>query len=118
MSLLTIAAFVGSALGATSGGFINQYLGWRYIQYILVGLAATMTVVLYFSSETRGSKILSDRESTRVVRDEELIHFPLTGAAKLRKDTGSDRYQCKSDAERSSLIVLIKVSMTRPLCKS
>lgn len=72
MSLLTIAAFCGSALGATSGGFINQYLGWRYIQYVMIGLAAAMTAILYFSSETRGSKILSDRKFNSVVSNDVL----------------------------------------------
>ncbi|KAL8278271.1 hypothetical protein RQP46_009303 [Phenoliferia psychrophenolica] len=36
-------------------------------------------------------------------------------AAKLRSTTGDPRYQCKADAERASLLILVKVSMTRPL---
>jgi hypothetical protein len=62
-------------------------------------LAAVLAVlIILFTSETRGSVILSRR------------------AKKLRKQTGDGRYQCRSDAERASLAVLIKVSMTRPLC--
>lgn len=53
--------------------------------------------IFFFTKETRGSVILSRR------------------AARLRKETGDHRYQCKSDAERASLAVLVKVSMTRPL---
>ena len=34
-------------------------------------------------------------------------------AAKMRKDTGDPRYQCRADSERASLAVLIKV---RPSC--
>jgi hypothetical protein len=53
--------------------------------------------IILFTRETRGSVILSKR------------------AKKLRKETGDERYQCRSDAERASLAVLLKVSMTRPL---
>lgn len=56
--------------------------------------------IIFFTSETRGSVILSRR------------------AKKLRKQTGDQRYACRSDAERASLAVLIRVSMTRPLCTS
>lgn len=56
--------------------------------------------IIFFTRETRGSVILSKR------------------AKKLRKQTGDDRYQCRADAERASLAVLVKVSMTRPLCES
>lgn len=56
--------------------------------------------IILFTRETRGSVILSRR------------------AKKLRKETGNDLYQCRSDAERASLAVLLKVSMTRPLCTS
>jgi len=58
------------------------------------------TLIILFTRETRGSVILSRR------------------ARKLRKETGDDRYQCRSDAERASLAVLMKVSMTRPICAS
>ena len=53
--------------------------------------------ITFCTKETRGSVILSRR------------------AARLRKETGDTRYQCKSDAERASLRVLVKVSMTRPV---
>lgn len=55
--------------------------------------------IIFFTRETRGSVILSKR------------------AKKLRKETGDERYQCRSDAERASLAVMLKVSLTRPLCK-
>ena len=62
--------------------------------------AGVMAVlIILFTRETRGSVILSRR------------------ARKMRKETGDPRYQCRSDAERASLAVLIRVSMTRPLCE-
>lgn len=53
--------------------------------------------IVLLTRETRGSVILSRR------------------AAKLRKEKNDPRYQCRSDAERASLAILIKVSMTRPI---
>ena len=50
-----------------------------------------------FLRETRGTVILSRK------------------AARLRKETGDDRYQCRADAERASLVTLVKVSLIRPL---
>lgn len=56
--------------------------------------------IIAFTRETRGSIILSRR------------------AKRLRKQTGDGRYQCRADAEKANLAVLIKVSLTRPLCTS
>lgn len=53
--------------------------------------------MVFFFKETRGSVILSRR------------------AAKLRKETGDERYRARAEAERSSIPVLIKDSLTRPL---
>lgn len=67
-------------------------------QMMLAGVL--LGLVIFFTRETRGNVILSRR------------------ARKLRKATGDERYQCRSDAERASMVVLMKVSMTRPLCES
>lgn len=102
MSFFSICAFGGTSLGVVVGGFLEQYLnhGWRFIQWLQIIMTFVILVLtVFFTEETRGSVILSRR------------------AAKLRKDTGSNLYQCRTDAEKSSLLVLMKVSMTRPLCK-
>ena len=36
-------------------------------------------------------------------------------AKRLRKETGDDRYQCRADVERKSLLILIRLSLVRPL---
>lgn len=93
-------------------GYVPNSLGWyvvstrgrwltrprQWIQWIqgIVGLV-TMVLFLLFLRETRGTVILSRK------------------AARLRKETGDERYQCKADAERASLMILVKVSLTRPL---
>ena len=62
---------------------------------IMAGVTAAV-VIIYFR-ETRGNVILSKR------------------AAKLRKETGDERYQCRADQERASLAILIKTGISRPL---
>lgn len=120
MSIFSICAFMGTGLGPAVSGYIELKKGWRWIEWVQVSkLAATLpprstrgshyplqmmfagvmaVLIIFFTRETRGSVILSRR------------------ARKMRKETGDPRYQCRSDAERASLAVLIRVSMTRPLC--
>jgi hypothetical protein len=38
-------------------------------------------------------------------------------ARKKRKETGDNRYQAKAEIEKESLITLIKISCTRPICQ-
>lgn len=79
-------------------GYVAQNAGWRWIQWIQMMMAGVTSVVCFiFFRETRGSVILSRR------------------AAKLRKETGSERYKCRADEERASLAILIKVGISRPL---
>lgn len=54
-------------------------------------------IVIAYFRETRGNVVLSKR------------------AARLRKETGDDRYQCRADKERESLAILIKTGIRRPL---
>ncbi|GAA6043247.1 hypothetical protein JCM8097_008485 [Rhodosporidiobolus ruineniae] len=98
MSFFSISAFAGTGLGPAVSGYIALKKGWRWVEWVQMMAAGALAVaIIFFTRETRGSVILSRR------------------AAKLRKQTGDMRYQCRSDAERASLAVLMKVSMTRPL---
>ncbi|POY70052.1 hypothetical protein BMF94_6939 [Rhodotorula taiwanensis] len=98
MSIFSICAFAGTGLGPAVSGYIEFKKGWRWIEWVQMMAAGVLAVlIILFTRETRGSVILSKR------------------ARKLRKETGDSRYQCRSDAERASLAVLMKVSMTRPL---
>lgn len=79
-------------------GFVTERIGWRWINWIQMIMAGvTACVVILYFRETRGNVILSKR------------------AAKLRKETGDDRYQCRADKERASLAILIKTGVSRPL---
>lgn len=98
MSLFTFTTFLGTSFGPASMGWVALKLGWRWIQYILIIMSVVLgLLVIFLTEETRGSVILSRR------------------AAKLRSSTSDPRYQCRSDAERASLLILIKVSMSRPI---
>ncbi|ORY75032.1 MFS general substrate transporter [Leucosporidium creatinivorum] len=98
MSIFSFCAFAGTGLGPAVMGYVEQYLGWRWISWIQMIMAGVMSLaIVLLTRETRGSVILSRR------------------ARKLRKSTGDPRHQCRSDAERASLAVLIRVSMTRPI---
>ncbi|TNY23171.1 MFS general substrate transporter [Rhodotorula diobovata] len=98
MAIFSICAFAGTGLGPAVSGYIELKMGWRWISWVQMMLCGVLTaLIILFTRETRGSVILSRR------------------ARKLRKQTGDPRYQCRSDAERASLAVLMKVSMTRPI---
>ncbi|SCV68698.1 BQ2448_819 [Microbotryum intermedium] len=100
MSIFSLAAFAGTGLGPATMGYVeeNVRLQWRWISWIQLIIAAVMCLgIIVLTQETRGSVILSRR------------------AAAKRKATGDPRYQCRSDAERASLVILIKISLTRPL---
>ncbi|KAM0756467.1 MFS general substrate transporter [Meredithblackwellia eburnea MCA 4105] len=98
MSLFALCAFAGTGLGPALMGYVELNLKWRWMQWIQMILMGVLTLSIFlFTKETRGSVLLSRR------------------AARMRKETGDQRYQCRSDAERASLVVLIRVSMTRPI---
>lgn len=100
MGLFALGAIFGTGFGPFWAGFVagNPALQWRWIQYIqAIYTGAGFIVLLLFLKETRGSVLLSRK------------------AAKLRKETGDSRYQARADAERASIPILIKNSLTRPL---
>ncbi|GAA6012659.1 hypothetical protein JCM11491_005472 [Sporobolomyces phaffii] len=98
MLVFSMCAFAGTGLGPAVSGYIEFKKGWRWIEWVQMMFAGVLAIaIIFFTRETRGGVILSKR------------------AKKLRKETGDERYQCRSDAERASLAVLLKVSMTRPL---
>lgn len=98
MALFSVGAIFGTGIGPVWSGWVAQDLSWRWIQWIQAAFTAGGFVLLViFSPETRGSVILTRR------------------AAKLRKETGDNRYRARAEAERASIAVLIKTSLTRPL---
>lgn len=100
MSLFALGAIFGTGIGPVWAGFVeaNTSLEWRWIQYIQAAYTgAALIVLLFFLKETRGSVVLTKR------------------AARLRKETGDQRYRARAEAERASIAILIKNSLTRPI---
>lgn len=100
MALFATGAIFGTGVGPVFAGWIeqNRKLEWRWISYVqAIYTGFILIVLLLFLKETRGTIILTRR------------------AAKLRKQTGDDRYKARAELERASVSVLIKNSLTRPL---
>lgn len=71
---------------------------FRVVVWIMLAMSTTFAVsLLFILRETRASVLLSRR------------------AAKLRKETGDERYQSRDDFERGSFIIMMKTSLGRPI---
>lgn len=77
------------------GGFVFEYLGWRWDSYIVLIIAGAANVIMLTVKETYAPAILKAR------------------AAKMRKEKDDDRYWCRFD-ERISVFDLLKVNLSRP----
>ena len=100
MGLFALGAIFGTGIGPVWAGFVagNPALEWRWIQFIqAIYTGGGFLLLLVFLRETRGSVLLTRK------------------AAKLRKETGDLRYRAKAEAERASIAILIRNSLTRPL---
>lgn len=100
MSLFALAAIFGTGIGPVWAGYVEQNasLQWRWIEYIQAAYTgAAFIAICAFLKETRGSVVLTRR------------------AVKLRKETGDQRYRAKAEAERASIPILIKNSLSRPI---
>lgn len=99
MSVFSSVTLYGTALGSITAAYVvvNGNMGWRWIFWLqLILNSLHFVLVSCILRETRGSVLLSRR------------------AAKIRQETGDDRYVAATDAERSSLFVMIRLSLTRP----
>ncbi|KAI1110340.1 major facilitator superfamily transporter [Nemania sp. NC0429] len=95
LSLWSIAPLNGPVTGPVIGGFVYQYLGWRWDNWLILILAGAATVCMIFTKETYAPVLLK------------------TKAARLRKETGDDRWWTRYDLSISPMAV-IKLNLTRP----
>ena len=82
-------------LGPILGGFVTQYLGWRWMNWVALILSA---VALGFSLMMRESyaPILLQKK-----------------AARIRKETDDPRWWCRYD-QKQSLFEVMKLNLSRP----
>ncbi|KAM0755764.1 MFS general substrate transporter [Meredithblackwellia eburnea MCA 4105] len=98
MAMFSYSAFASTGLGPLFFGMVEYHYNFRYVAWILFALSGAFTIMLVFVlKETRASVLLSRK------------------AARLRKETNNPRYQARGDAERASLLVMIRTSLGRPI---
>lgn len=95
LSLWSIAPLNGPVTGPVIGGFVYQYLGWRWDSWLILILSGAATVCMVFTKETYAPVLLKAK------------------AARLRKETGDDLWWTRYDLNISPL-ALIKLNLTRP----
>jgi MFS family permease len=95
LSLWSIAPLNGPVTGPVIGGFVYQYLGWRWDSWLILILAGAATLLMLTTKETYAPTILKAK------------------AARLRKETDDEGWWCRYDLQLSPW-ELIKLNLTRP----
>ncbi|ORY58923.1 major facilitator superfamily transporter [Pseudomassariella vexata] len=99
MSIWSIAPINGPVTGPVIGGFVYQYLGWRWDNWLVLILAAVATICVASAKETYGPMVLQAK------------------AARLREETDDDRWWTRYDMKLSKL-QLLKINLVRPFVLS
>ncbi|POR34910.1 Putative MFS-type transporter [Tolypocladium paradoxum] len=95
MSLFAVAPFNGPVTGPIIGGFVFQYLGWRWANWIVLMIGGLAIALILTVKETYAPAILKRK------------------AARLRRQTDDPRWWCQYD-HRVSTLHLLKVNLSRP----
>jgi MFS family permease len=82
-------------LGPIIGGFVTQYLGWRWMDWIALMLSGVALALSLIMKETYGPVILQKK------------------AARLRKETDDPSWWSRYD-QKASLGEILKVNLGRP----
>lgn len=99
ISLVSIAPLNGPVTGPIIGGFVYEYMGWRWDNWVVLILAGAAVLIMATVKETYAPAILKAK------------------AARMRKETGDDRYWCRYD-QKISITKLLKLNMSRPFILS
>ncbi|CAK7232838.1 hypothetical protein SBRCBS47491_008404 [Sporothrix bragantina] len=87
MSLITMAQSVGPAVGPICGGFISEYLGWRWSYWLLLIVAGTTNAGLtLYMPETYAPRVLQKKANKlrKTLNRQDL--YPLLNRKMSRKD--------------------------------
>ncbi|KAI1359580.1 major facilitator superfamily domain-containing protein [Xylaria arbuscula] len=95
LSLWSIAPLNGPVTGPVIGGFVYQYLGWQWNNWLILILAGAASLFMLGTAETYAPVILKAK------------------AARKRKETNDDRWWTRYDLNLSP-IDLVKLNLTRP----
>ncbi|KAI0468960.1 major facilitator superfamily domain-containing protein [Xylaria cf. heliscus] len=97
MALFTSGPIFGPVLGPIIGGFVTENLGWRWIFYLVLIFAGTVT----------GASFLLMKETDHVT----ILKYK---AARLRKETGNQKLRAAGD-KQTPIKQLLSQALTRPL---
>ncbi|ROT35755.1 polyamine transporter 3 [Sodiomyces alkalinus F11] len=95
MSMWSMAPMNGPATGPIIGGFVFQYLGWRWCNWIVLIMTGIILLAMFTVKETYAPNILRAK------------------VARLRKETDDPRWWCRYD-NRVSTMQVFKTSLGRP----
>lgn len=96
MSLWSIAPLNGPVTGPLIGGFVFEYLGWRWDNWLVLILTGAAAVLMATVKETYTPQILKQK------------------AAKRRKEEGDERYWCVYEDSGRSVWELVRSNLSRP----
>jgi MFS family permease len=83
-SIWSIGPMSGPVTGPIAGGFAAQYLGWRWTNWLVMILSGLGWIMCSLAKETYAPVLLQRK------------------AAKIREETGDDRWWCRYDQRLSS----------------
>ncbi|KAK3305759.1 major facilitator superfamily domain-containing protein [Chaetomium strumarium] len=95
MSFFSIAPLNGPVTGPLIGGFVYEDLGWRWENWLAMILAGLAVVMLAMVKETYAPALLKKK------------------AARMRRETGDERWWCRHD-QRISTLALLRINLSRP----
>ena len=95
MSMWSIAPLNGPSTGPIIGGFVFQYLGWRWCNWVALILGGAAIALMVTVPETYAPTILQRK------------------AARMRKEMDDPRWWCQYD-QKVSTLHLLKLNLSRP----
>lgn len=94
-SVWSIGPMNGPVIGPTIGGFVTEYLGWRWTNWIVMIWGGASWALVVFYKETYAPVLLQNK------------------AKRLRKQENDDRYWSRYDV-RVGFVELMKINLSRP----
>lgn len=94
-SIWSIGPMNGPVFGPVVGGFVTQYAGWRWANWVVMIAAGAALMMMVIIKETYAPALLQKK------------------AKRIRKETGDERYWSRYDV-RVGFIELMKVNLSRP----
>lgn len=97
MAAFSAAPFIGPAIGPLVGGYLSERAGWRWLYWVQLILSGFVYCLITFTvPETYAPAILAKR------------------AAKMRKETGDDKYKSESDIDVRPMGERMWIFLVRP----